>query len=764
FDSVVLDGPVVHLIVYPDGSTNQPEPLVRRATNTAVEDLFALSIRTLEVRRGQVIFNDQKYPLDFTARDVSANLAYSLFHRQYDGELLLGKLDTTMDGYRPFAWTAEVHFTVARNHMVLKSVKATSGRSHVDANGTLESFRDPKLNGHYDATLDLAELAAITRRHDLERGTVQLSGDGTWTVGNFESRGKLLLKGLRAYTEVATLSNAEASARFAATRDHLSLSQLDAHLLGGTARGDADIVNWLSTSEKPARAGKQRGTVHLKIDSLPVREIAAALTTRRRPLNRSNVAGDANGTIDVRWTDTPRKAVAAIALDVIPPAQPAPGQVPVNARIRATYDLTTDAVDVADFAAVTRATQVRASGTMSSKAAIKLSVVSTDLEEWRPLLSAFGESDRLPVTVHGRASFNGTATGKLSSLTIAGNLQAQDFDSLVPATASTPERELHWDSLSADLQLSSRSLAMRNAVLRHGPALIDFDLTATLQQGVLTPSSPFTAHVNIRNGNLAEVAQLAGYNYPVTGTVNLSLQAGGTRAAPNGEGHVQLTNAVIYGQPVQRFVSDLRFSGGEAQLNNIQLSQDGARVTGGSTLNLASGEFRFNLTGTNFDLQHIPQLHATRVAVDGRMDFVAQGSGTLAAPTIDAKLHLRDLAFDRERAGDFDLDLVTRGGDMQVTGRSQFKEADLIIDGTIHVRGDWPSNINLHFNHLDVDSLLRVYLRGRLSGHSAVAGDLQLRGPLRKPHELNVAGNLSDVFADIQNIKIRNDGPVRFAL
>src|SRR5947209_10091748 len=55
-------------------------------------------------------------------------------------------------------------------------------------------------------------------------------------------------------------------------------------------------------------------------------------------------------------------------------------------------------------------------------------------------------------------------------------------------------------------------------------------------------------------------------------------------------------------------------------------------------------------------------------------------------------------------------------------------------------RGDWPSDINLHFNHLDVDSLLRVYLHGRLTGHSAVAGDLQLRGPLRKPHELNVAG------------------------
>src|SRR5205823_10465160 len=118
--------------------------------------------------------------------------------------------------------------------------------------------------------------------------------------------------------------------------------------------------------------------------SVPVGEIATALSTRRRPLNRSNLAGEADGTVDLRWTDTPRKAEAVIAVDVIPPTQPQPGQLPVNARVRATYDFASGSVDVPDFAAVTRATQVRASGTLSSKAAIKLSIISTDLEEWRP--------------------------------------------------------------------------------------------------------------------------------------------------------------------------------------------------------------------------------------------------------------------------------------------------------------------------------------------------------------------------------------------
>ena len=45
-----------------------------------------------------------------------------------------------------------------------------------------------------------------------------------------------------------------------------------------------------------------------------------------------------------------------------------------------------------------------------------------------------------------------------------------------------------------------------------------------------------------------------------------------------------------------------------------------------------------------------------------------------------------------------------------------------------------------------------------------MAGDLQLRGPLRKPRELEVVGNLNDFFADVENIKIRNNGPMSFAI
>src|SRR5579872_6779280 len=146
------------------------------------------------------------------------------------------------------------------------------------------------------------------------------------------------------------------------------------------------------------------------------------------------------------------------------------------------------------------------------------------------------------------------------------------------------------------------------------------------------------------------------------------------------------------------------------------------------------------------------------------MDFTAQASGTLEQPVINANVHMRDLAFDHERAGDYTFEATTQGSELQVNGHSQFKDAELNIEGTVQLRGDWSSTINLHFNRLDVDSALRTYLKRRVTGQSAVAGDLQLRGPLRQPRELEVIGNLSDFFADVEHIKVRNNGPISFAI
>jgi translocation and assembly module TamB len=768
FSQVVLERPVVHIIVYPDGTTNQPQPRVARSPSANPgEPLFAMSIGRLEVRRGTLLWNDQKIPLDFTANDVAADMTYSLLHQRYSGNLLLGKVDTRFKDYRPVAWTAEAHFTLARNSLEIQSLKATSGRSHLQTSGRLDDFRDPKFEGAYDLSVDLSELAAIARRRDLRRGVFAAAGRGRWSLQDFSSQGEIRISELEWRDSSLRVGNASLTAQFSVDPRQLKLERIQSRLLGGSVSGEAEIANWRTPppvrSAKGARTEEQKGTARLHIADVSIAALAAAVSTPNLPFDRMDLAGSASGTVAAQWKGAPRNLEGVVALEITAPVRPAARQLPLTARVRATYRGTAGELQVSELSAATRATQVHASGTLSRSAALKLSLTTSNVAEWQPILAAFG-APGVPLRVQGQAAFSGTATGRLPDVTIAGNLQIEDFDSVLPARSPAAGRTVHWDSLAADLQLSRHNFALRNGRLRHGEAGIRFELGASLQDGRFTGSSPFTARASMRNADLAELVALAGYDLPVTGKLNLRLQASGTRAQPHGEGQVLVTGATVYGEPVERFYSDLRFVGGEAELNNIQLTHYEARVRGGATYDWLTHAFHFNLKGTDFDLLRIPALQASRMTVEGRMDFSAAGSGTLEEPVVNATVHLRDLTLDHERAGDFNFEAVTQGADLRLNGRSQFEHAELSIDGNVHLRGDWPATINLRLNHLDVDPLLRTYLRGHLTGHSAAAGEVQLRGPLRKPRDLDVAGNLSDFSVELENIRVHNDGALRFLL
>src|SRR6185437_8626021 len=176
----------------------------------------------------------------------------------------------------------------------------------------------------------------------------------------------------------------------------------------------------------------------------------------------------------------------------------------------------------------------------------------------------------------------------------------------------------------------------------------------------------------------------------------------------------------------------------------------------------SDGRFQLQAKGSNFDVQELSPLERSRVTIGGTFDFSAKASGTMGKPDIEAHANFRNLSFNGETAGNFSADAVTRGTDLHVSGKSQFTGAELLIDGDVRLRDQWPARIDFHFTHLDVDSFVQSYLHGHITGHSAVAGDLFLQGPLRKPELLSLTGNLSDLYADVEKVQIRNDGPIRF--
>ena len=790
FRSLVLERPVIHIAIGPDGvSTNIPSMRVLpQGTGTeGLERLFALSINHLSVRNGMLLWMDQKVPLNFTVDGTNLQMDYSFLRGRYEGHLELGKVDTVLQDYRPFSWMTTIDFSLASTFAEIRSLRWNSGRSSFVANGRISDFHNPRIDASYQAHLNLTEAAAIVRRKELRDGAADFKGDGHWSLSDFSTNGSIAMKDLGWQDDQVVLKNTNAFADYSLTEDQLKLQKLQGKLLGGTFAGDAQVDNWLHSippprsetkkeelptigvARPPARRGAkskplgmQSGTVRLRLRDVSVAETAVALDVPAHRLFGFKPAGAANGSVEAAWKGSPGNAEIAFTFDVSPPARPAPRELPITARMQGKYRGANDSLELAQFNLTTPSSKVAAEGLLAASSRLRFSISTSDLEEWRPLVKALGGPRDLPFRVDGEAAFNGTAAGTFSSPTLAGTLVAEDFEFTVPATSRTPEKAVHWDSLAASIQFSSHELSLRGGSLRRGDTSADFELNAVLDKGQFTQNSPFTARVNLHNVDVASTAALAGFDYPISGTATVSLLVSGTRAHPQAQGHIHAVDASAYGEAIEEFYADLHIGSNETALNNIRLTHQDAEVTGSAAYNPASQSFRLDLAGKNFDLSRIRQIHLDELPIEGRGDFTLQATGTPSSPVINAQLQVRDLTLDRERAGEIDLQATTKDGQLVLSGQSHLLKGTLIVEGTVGMHGDFPANIAAHTNHVDLDALWRAYLGDQLTGHSSVSGVMTMEGPLFRPSQWKLAGEATDLSIDIEYAKLHNQGSARF--
>jgi translocation and assembly module TamB len=789
FQLLTLEHPVAHVVIGPDGSaTNIPaiRELPSSSGPSPIEELFAFSIDHLSVRNGELLWADRKIPLNFDVQNTNLEMDYSFLHRRYESHLSLGKVDTAIQDLRPFSWMTSIDFSLASNFVDIKSFKWNSGRSSIEASGRINDFRDPQVDATYDANIHLGELAAIARRHDLREGMAEFKGSGRWSWKEFNSSGSLAIRDLGLQTDQVALKKVSATTDYSITDDQIKLSKLQGKLLGGSFTGNAQVDNWLHSlpqsraekkrnelpvidvpraakkGQKPKLLQMQTGVVHLRLRDVLVSEVAGALDTAAHPLDGFRPVGVAAGSVDATWKGSPENAETAFGLDVVPPAGSGHRELPLTAHLQGKYRGVNDSLELAQFTVSTPNSRIVGTGILGSSSKLHVSVSTSNLEEWRPLVKALGGPTNLPFHVDGNATFSGAAGGSFSSPTIAGTLVAEDFEFTVPATSRTPEKPVHWDSLGATVEFSSRELTVRGGSLRRGDTSADFEFTANLLKGKLTDDSPYSAHVNLHHVDVASTAALADLDYPIAGTADVTLQLSGTRAHPQGQGHIRATDGSAYGEEIANFDADLSIGETETTLNNIRLTHQDADVTGNATFSPSTNGFRLDLAGKNFDLSRVRQIHLEELPIEGRADFTLQASGTLDTPLINAAVHVRELTLDRELAGDFFLEASTKGRELVVTGHSQFPKGSLALDGTVGMQGDYPAKFTAHLDHLDLDALWRAYLGDQLTGHSAVAGTVSVEGPLRDVRQWRFEGNIADVAVDVEYAKLHNQGPVRF--
>ncbi|HKE33137.1 MAG TPA: translocation/assembly module TamB domain-containing protein, partial [Candidatus Angelobacter sp.] len=445
--------------------------------------------------------------------------------------------------------------------------------------------------------------------------------------------------------------------------------------------------------------------------------------------------------------------------------------------LQATYHSATEILDVAGLSFATRGMRLNATGTLGSNTAqLKVAFNADSLQELQPVLAVWIPGANVPLEVHGRASFNGTLFGKLNAVSARGRIDFQDFDTLLgpihtvigPVEAVTLKRapqRIHWDSVVADVLLTPSMLTAQNGILKRGVTQITFSGSATLRQGKFDEdNSQLTINFQVQNISLADAQLLVGVNVSVAGTLNADIRARGTLRNLRGSGNLSATRLSIYGEPFSSFRAGINFAGEETQFNNIVLSHNGAQLTGSAAFNMLANSFRFDLTGANIDLANFRRLEPKRLSMAGQADFHASGSGTLEAPVYNAQLNFRKLVLNGELVGDLTAKAETHGDNMLIQAKSHFERATFSLDGSMRLRENFPAQLTLKFERLDFDPLIRAYSQIPVTGHSSMDGYIEVRGPMKNPHALSITANIAQLSANVENIKVHNDGPLKFSL
>jgi translocation and assembly module TamB len=809
-----LEHPVVHLIVYPDGSTNAPEPKIRTSMKNPVQQLFELEAQRADLRHGMLLLNRRALPLDFTANDVAAEISYAPGQHRYDGKLHVGRMDAAYRNFRDVAAQGDAEFTLEPNAAQIKSLKLTAERSSLELSGKLTDYGNPRLEFDYTANIDLGQLGAVARVYPLRSGTLALSGAGKYSQAGYSSRGRILLRTVDYVEEGLALRNISAGADFSLENARLVLTHITGRLLGGEVSGDAEVRNLWSTAKaanglprsvrrgapvesgnKIVGPGPQQGSGQLRVSGASLAEIARALSTKRLPLDKLAPAGNLGGTVDLAWIHSLADAQTQVALDAVALAQPPSNQLPVNGNLRARYSLRTRIMEISSLTLATPHTHVSGSGTLGSTSAnLKLAADSTSLAEFQPLLAANGYAPP-PVELAGQASIDGTVSGKLREPQINGHVEATNFTYLYTpesrsvepppaqagakrrswfrgAAAPPPEaqpaapqpRRVHVDQFTSDVQYSSSAVALHHAVIHEGAALVTLDGTASLQKGSFRENSPFQVKLALHDADISELQRAGGLSYPVSGRLNLTLQAGGTQTNLHGEGQLSVSAAQAYGHPIQSLASRIAFVNHEGQLKNMRVQAAHGVVEGAAAYNFQNKSLRFDLRGENIALAEIPELQLARLHTSGSARFTAKGSGTLEQPVVNGRLGVSSLVLNGEPVGAVVADAVTHGRQLQLTARSAFSKTTLLLAGDVELRGDMPGKMTVKFSGLDVDPFLPTEIRGHITGHSSMSGQTTLEGPLKQPRLLRGDLRIEAFSVEVERVPIASDGPIEVAL
>jgi translocation and assembly module TamB len=475
-----ISRPAFHLIVYPDGSTNQPQPRkARKPGKSALDTFFDLQASRVSVREGVLHYENRAaainsqnrfIPLDFDANNVSLLMGYlpasAGTAETYHIEAGAADLNLARGTARPVEGYFQATLDLTRTAAYLRSLRITStahgAKDHaVEVSGTLDDFAHPRWQATAAGDLDMKLLDPVFGYPFAPAGIAHLNLTGAGEAGEFRADGSVHIDGGSYIGTGVVATGIRLDAQVHADPKQLLITSIVAHLRqGGQLEGEVALTPWLPSipgeatvqqasapAAKALGAGKQTA-VQAALIEIPVNGKVTArfkdvsLDTLldmvgQRPFQRLGLDTRIAGPATAAWSNGDTQTVAVTAkLSLSPPASAVPGEVAASGSVDATYTQRDGAVDLRELELHTPASQLEAHGhlgayPLTSHSAFGVDFHSHNLWEFDAVLrdlglNRYGKSGAaaLPVALSGQGDFHGSWTGSLVDPHLAGSIKA----------------------------------------------------------------------------------------------------------------------------------------------------------------------------------------------------------------------------------------------------------------------------------------------------------------------------------------------------
>lgn len=799
------DHPVLHLIIYPDGSTNQPRPKTERSGKPLKDTLFDLQVGRTEIKDGVALVNQRATPFDLSANDLGIVVTYSAPRDHYLATLHVADIIAQRGKLAPVSSQLDLSADMGRNTLNVSQVQLQTGPSLLKAAAVVNDFSNPHWNFTLQGKVDVREVMALAPIEGVDRGIADLNLKGQGIKTQFVLDGQAKVAGAAYHVGTVHIMGVDVDTGVHATEADLAFTGVRARIRrGGIVEAEMRLAHWLGTTlaqpGQPPATTVRRGTIRAKLRGISLRTVMAMVAPREYNELGFDTVASGEGTVD--WTGDASDLAARANVTFVPSAQTPNGEVPMSGMLDATYFQRNGSVQIKQLQAQTPATKIEVSGGLgvypiSRPSTLQANLETTNLAEFDQALSALGVAahgkkgvQALPVRLQGQAQFLGTVSGSLPDPDVKGHLIASNFDLLLPETtqlspavahaATTPahpevgppvmpERVIHWDSLEADAEYSSQLIAVQQAMLVHGKTTIHASgqLHAhriSTRLNVFDDQSTINADVRMQNAALDELLAMVGQELPVTGTLNLDAHAGGQLENLNGGGHLSIQGGQAYGEPYRSLNGDLRFAGEEIGVSKLVFLQNGGQLAGDGGYGIRTKQFHFQAQGKGFDLSHTEHFKNAKYPLTGQLIFSVDGSGTLESPAIHATAHLTQVTVGSQTNGSVDMEAHTDHGNLLLAGSGRLGSALLQINGKTSISGDYTTQTSATLSNLDINPFLEMFHVQGVKGHSSIAGSVNVTGPLRQPNQLQGDAQINQFSIALADLPFKSEGAVHAQL